>query len=517
MARTDLEGRIRELLGRSGPMKAFEIAHSLQVDRSEVSRLLHGPLRGRFQQDADYRWSAAVQVSPPSRPVALELHRAEPPAARVEMTRPIASTGFEFPGPVRLREACEQLARKFANVEAPADFDYDDLVERLHRGEELSGRDRSRLPWALGSGRPPLLQRSSLGRALRILSEQLQRGRARPLQGAVWCLTHLDAGRLEQADGLREWVCANLRHYGPRFKSLEHWFSHLRLFEPRGEEYLAETMLKHEPLEEGLSGMQLHPRSWIPMRAVEVLARTMAVERPRRLEFFHLLEKEYPDLIPGCVGIMLARIRQKEDWRRPIAEIETFFLKHLGHPSINRKGHWSVVPTGALEVARKWVTERSIRLFYDHLVRSGDKHRLHFWLRYLDMMDTARILVGPSDSQSANQEVRRAIREREIGRLFDVPSDVSAVLLQVGHWFIVEFSQVGNATYCYKTEHLKPDPWWRQSDFSVGDLRRGTHWPHRVVHPHRVGSEEEWSDKFAEALRRATEGDFPPRHRGTGR
>lgn len=57
MSSNDLAEKILELIRRSGPVKATQIARALGVNRLEVNSTLHGKLRRTVKQSKDYTWS----------------------------------------------------------------------------------------------------------------------------------------------------------------------------------------------------------------------------------------------------------------------------------------------------------------------------------------------------------------------------------------------------------------------------------------------------------------------------
>ncbi len=417
----------------------------------------------------------------------------------------------DLPGPKLLARCLETLDRNLAGGQVRPPYDYGDLVERFSRQQPLSARDLRKLPYCLAEGQPPLMDRPCLPQALEVLTEQLEAGRGRALGGAIYCLLRHPTSRTQGFELLRRWVEASLKRHGPRHRQFEHWLRHLELFGTRGPEYLARLLCQASSLREGFKQSRLPSQCWLLHQALVLLGGWTAVGQvEKRSEFYSFVEEGgYSHLIPRIVESALLGILNSDASLRRVPDIEAFFLKNLGHPSMDRKGLWQAIDELARDLARKWVNEKNIKLFYEHLVQGGDKHRLHFWMQYLDQVDDVRIVVGSNDSYSRNPEIRSALG-REIAYLRDAPSSVSAVFLKVGQWWIVEFSQVGNATFGYRTEHKPAGFWWASSYYSIHRLKAGINWPHRVIHPAGNLRDSEWRQEYAARLRVALNNEFPP-------
>lgn len=414
-----------------------------------------------------------------------------------------------FTGPEKFAQALADLEERASGTKEKPAYDYSDLVERFSQGAELSRLDRRKLAYALTEGMPPLLERPVLPQALEEMSQRLRSGSSQPLAGAIFCLLQVRPGASTGLDLLRQWVNENLKTYGPGHPLLEHWIQHADLFGPKGPDILAELMLRASSISEGLQASRVPPHCWLAEEALPNLGRWTAVEwHHKRQDFYGFLEAELPHSIARTLDAALRRLLEPGSSPSRVPEIEAFFLKHLGHPSLDHKGLWQTVSEPSRALARKWVNEKNIKLFYNHLVQAGDKHRLHFWMQYLDLVDDVRIAVGANDSYSSNPEISQALG-KEIAYLDYAESSVSAVFLKVGGWWIVEFSQVGNATFGYRAEHKPADFWWKSVRYSIYSLKAGVDWPHRVIHPARKLPDSDWRQGYAYRLRDALNNEFP--------
>jgi len=456
-------------------------------------------------------WDGRSQSSSVVGPIVLE--GTQGPGAEVTIGKVLQC---EFRGPRKFSQSLDRLSSRLVGGTNRPPCDYADLVDRFSRGEALSRGDQRRLAYAMLEGQPPLLERDCRAKALELMGRQLEAGSSVALEGAIYCLLQMPPGRTQGLTILRRWVAKNLRSFGPKYRLLEHWRHHSLLFEEDdlGPKYLADLILQESDLSEGLSRSRIPGHCWLAEAALPFLAVRMAAGEPeRRAALYAFLEDGHVHAIPGVVGVMLNRFMEPGARRQRIPDIEAFFLKHLGHPSMDRKGLWQTIDEPARALARKWVNEKNVKLFYDHLVQYGDKRRLNFWMQYLDQVDDVRIVMGSGDLNSASREVREAIRSADIGRLFRSGSsaaNLSAVFLRLGQWWIVEFSRKGNATYAYRDTDKPRDFWWGRDQYRMIDLKVRSDWPHRVIHPAGNLSASQWQHDYVAGLRVALNNEFPP-------
>lgn len=119
--------------------------------------------------------------------------------------------------------------------------------------------------------------------------------------------------------------------------------------------------------------------------------------------------------------------------------------------------NWTLVSPGALAMVRSWLAEQDLEAFalLCKQLNQVDSGRLAYWLRFVRQVEYSQLIIGYDFLNSSDVDIRKFVkRERERGRLarlLDSPQN-NAIVLKIGKWWFVEFSQKGNACYPYKED-----------------------------------------------------------------
>lgn len=105
-------------------------------------------------------------------------------------------------------------------------------------------------------------------------------------------------------------------------------------------------------------------------------------------------------------------------------------------------------------MVRGWLAKQDLTHFFELLRGNGDvdQARLHYWLRFANLMGFTRIIMGSDAWQDRGSDFVK-FREENKGRLsylrggrnFD-----NAMIMQINDYLFVEFSGTGNAMYAYQ-------------------------------------------------------------------
>lgn len=150
-----------------------------------------------------------------------------------------------------------------------------------------------------------------------------------------------------------------------------------------------------------------------------------------------------------------ARTRQRARHQILLA----YALDRWKSPQLRTSVLWSQVRPDTKQMVCGWLALEDLEDFYRLCQGAGtvDERRLRFWLRYKEQIAFSQIILGNAMFYSRDSEVAE-FRDRKKGRLARLtsgPIDNNAIIMQIGEWTLIEFSQTGNACYPYRTEHLK--------------------------------------------------------------
>lgn len=152
-------------------------------------------------------------------------------------------------------------------------------------------------------------------------------------------------------------------------------------------------------------------------------------------------------------------------------------LTAWGSPQLNlsSKQHlWSAASDEARHMVCSWLAEEDLQDF-DELCRRAqqvDGRRLAYWLRFKRQISYSKLVLGDALRQSNDADTRN-FRERKKGRLAWLTPQPSAlnnaIILRIGDWWLMEFSETGNAFHPFLDSKLKFDP--GKSHYSLYELK----------------------------------------------
>lgn len=216
-----------------------------------------------------------------------------------------------------------------------------------------------------------------------------------------------------------------------------------------------------------------------------------------------------PSRIPGSrdeiLAAVLSRYAQSENHARH-AELLQFALDAWRSPQLRTNNLWEMAGIAAKQMVCGWLAQEDLEDFY-HVCRGQsqvDERRLKFWLRFTRQMDYTQILLGGEIRNSRNMDVRDFIAKKKdrLGDLTSGPSSNNAILMQIGGWVFIEFSETGNACYGYPTSGTNIQ--LGRSRYSIDDLKQRRSASSWLTH---MDGHLKWEEKFLEELWR--KGVFP--------
>jgi hypothetical protein len=122
-------------------------------------------------------------------------------------------------------------------------------------------------------------------------------------------------------------------------------------------------------------------------------------------------------------------------------------------------------------ILNEWITQQFINVFFNVCI--NDERRKRFWLRYASKISSFKV-YGPQHTKAILKRDEK-ISEYVDARFESVSSrrGVSAFILYIGDYMLIEFSNEGYAFYAYKiNSSYRPSLSYQLN--SVDDLRNGS-------------------------------------------
>lgn len=219
---------------------------------------------------------------------------------------------------------------------------------------------------------------------------------------------------------------------------------------------------RHEGIDEIRELVDLPPRSWFWTRLVEAM-----LEACCGTSNDALFDERWPvalkliDDHPHCRDLVLSRILGRYAQKNVVARQDALLQVSLdawGSPQLGADlvGRWSETSVEARNMVCGWLAEEDLEDFAAFCKGDDtvDGRRLAYWLRFKKQISFSRIVLGSAIHNARDKESRGFI-DRKKGRLaflHGTPNN-NAIILRIGGWWFVEFSETGNACYPYSDQH----------------------------------------------------------------
>lgn len=368
-------------------------------------------------------------------------------------------------------------------------------------------------------GRSALEHEEVGGRLLAYWEAQARNAQMRPShwRGLFFSYLQADAGDIERLRGLLKYALPQIeRASSTRPEWLENVLRHQRLFSraPTLEYAQAFVAGNTEELKDLQATVEIPPASWLWVDLIRSIGECVG-----RMDL-EALQRQLPDLLqfaertPGAVNPVLAaclqRLAQLDGSRRNEALLQAS-LQHWGSPQLQRNQLWTQVSTATKQMVCGWLAQEDLEDFYRLCKdeKEVDDRRLKFWLRFKQQMTYTMILLGPALRSSGSRDVHNFIKRKgeRLGDLTKTTGSNNAILMCIGGWLFVEFSQTGNACYAFKLDHRKIELGRRV--YRLDDLKQSSR---DLWLPH-VDGKGSWEQTFLAELDRVGVRSDEPRER----
>lgn len=213
---------------------------------------------------------------------------------------------------------------------------------------------------------------------------------------------------------------------------------------------------------------QISENSWVWQRIFSfMLLRIREIkdeEFHERIERLLALVEKYPYYSDQLLAACLSRYESSKYRDTPHFELKQISLEKWGSPQLHsNKNSWSqYVDNDVCAMVIRWFAKEDLEHFFNLLQgdQGVDQARLDYWMRFVNQINYTRIVMGSDAHRNRSKdfvEFREKNRLR-ISELVGGPSDNNAVIMQIGEYFFVEFSGVGNACYVYHSKKLPFNP-----------------------------------------------------------
>ncbi len=337
---------------------------------------------------------------------------------------------------------------------------------------------------------------------------EARNGRLKPSHWRGLFRSFFQSEQGEACDRLRELLSNSIGFLYSRRESIPYWLTAARrhqdlLGRSPCEPYIRELI---EGDSSGLDAIKADidlPRGswfWAELKAAALAQIDRMSERifRERLEHLMSLATLIPDSRDEILAKMLARYSELEDQSRNVPLME-FALNAWESPQLRSNSRWAFAGERARLMVCGWLAQEDLEDFYNICkgTRQVDDRRLRFWLRFKGQMGYTQIVVGAQIMYSRDADIQEFLRKKKgrIGNLTSGPVSNNAILMQIGGWLFVEFSETGNACYAFPMSEV-PIELGRLS-YTLNELKPSSKSLMRLLHKDGLDS---WERKFQDSL-----------------
>lgn len=305
------------------------------------------------------------------------------------------------------------------------------------------------------------------------------------LIGIIDCyLKNWESNNKTSLSKLSDFIGTKLKEYNGSRSTINAFKTNLRFFDLKNGDLLLgnELALKNKPIKEATKYLSL-PETWF---SYPYFSRVIVA-------YYEQKQKDLPTLADDFENALNSHKNTNTNKRivskfiiqanKPEYAALQDKVKHLAFYFIGdpeNRGVWAefenatdkekVDLKNARTILNEWITRQFINVFFNVCI--NDDRRKRFWLKYANKVSSFKV-YGPSYTKSILKRDER-ISEYLDARFETVYSnrDVSAFILYIGEYILIEFSDAGYAFYAYKVNGTyRPSLNYKLN--SVDELRNG--------------------------------------------
>jgi len=306
------------------------------------------------------------------------------------------------------------------------------------------------------------------------------------LSGLIDCLlSNWETKHQKSLEQLEQFITKKLDNYSGNRNTLNSFKSNKRYFNTKnGDSILGDTIAKlNRPIQEATKILGV-PESWF---SYSYFSRVIITYYERnKANILNEIDNLNEVLLKNNSSITSKRLVSKMiiQANQPAFatlqdRIKKIAFTQIGDPSniSNWTAFENATETEKVEIIQgrnilnEWITQQFINVFFNVCI--NDERRKKFWLRFASKISSFKV-YGPQHTKAILKRDEK-IAEYVDARFESVSSrrDVSAFILYIGDYMLIEFSNEGYAFYAYKiNSSYRPSLSYQLN--SVDDLRNGS-------------------------------------------
>lgn len=205
-----------------------------------------------------------------------------------------------------------------------------------------------------------------------------------------------------------------------------------------------------------LESLSIAPNSWFwdslvssSIKSVKTMKEDDYLEAIPR--FLQLLEQN-PIYTKDILTALLERYATTS--RRTIVHevLKNVSLTQWGNPQFESSAGWRNVSLDTKKMVIQWFVRADLEAFFTVFGSSADVRRFNYWMRFLKQVTLSEIFLNDQAMRypTAQQAEFKRNNAGRFKRIVGKSNAANAFMIKIGGFYIVEFSEMNNATYFYR-------------------------------------------------------------------
>lgn len=205
-----------------------------------------------------------------------------------------------------------------------------------------------------------------------------------------------------------------------------------------------------------LESLSIAPNSWFwdslvssSIKSVKTMREDDYLEAIPR--FLRLLEQN-PIYTKDILTALLERYATTS--RRTIVHevLKSICLTQWGNPQYDSSAGWRNVSLDTKKMVIQWFVRADLEAFFTVFGSSADVRRFNYWMRFLKQVTLSEIFLNDQAMRypTAQQAEFKRNNAGRFKRIVGKSNAANAFMIKIGGFYIVEFSEMNNATYFYR-------------------------------------------------------------------
>ncbi len=384
-------------------------------------------------------------------------------------------TNTKFVKPQRLLKTLSVLEQKFDDFEnsIPLDEKIFRSISKLESSgfEHLTRRDWKNLAWALSKILPGMQEKLLFNDIGKRIISHFQQSEI-DLIGVVYFPLLYSYFALENEDvkdrpviwlQLREILNTKRSSIYKELKQPKKWMNTLidysEILSNTPTKLFVKRFLQEQDtsrLSSELESLRMAPNSWFWDDLIQ--SSIQSIKTMNEGEYFKVIPRflslaEQKVLYTTDILVaLLERYARTFERAKVHEELKHLALNHWGNPQYESSAGWNNVNADTKRMVIQWFVRADLEAFFKVFSYGAETRRFNYWMRFIKQVSLSEIFLNEDAIFRATRQQEEFKRKNQgrFKRIIGKSSAANAFMIKIGGYYIVEFSELNNATYFYR-------------------------------------------------------------------